>query len=80
MPKSEYLEDQLLDLLRSSPASKLWDAREIEEKLGWNRPGSFCKHPPQNQLAACISRKLEEDGLVRVSQSGGRGPVRVRLV
>ena len=79
MPKSECLENRLLKLLRSSPAGKLWNAREIEEKLGWNRPGSFCKHPRNNQLAACISRKLEEDGLVRVSQSGSRGPVRVRL-
>ena len=79
MPKSECLENRLLKLLRSGPANKWWNAREIEEKLGWNRPGSFCKHPKNNQLAACISRKLEEDGLVRVSQSASRGPVLVCL-
>ena len=76
MPKSECLENRLLDLLHSGPANKWWNAREIEEKLGWN---SFCKHPKNNQLAACISRKMEEDGLVKVSQPGSCGPVLVCL-
>ena len=79
MAKGECLEDRLLDLLHSGPTNKFWDAREIEVKLGWYRPSLFCKHPKNNQLAACISRKPEEGDQIGVSQSGSLGPVRVRL-
>ena len=69
---AKYLEDQLLDLLRSEPYRD-WLGGEIEEKLGWE---AFCRHPKNNQLAVCISRKLQEDGLVRVSPTP---PYRIRL-
>ena len=74
---SRSLEEQLLSLLRSDP-SRTWGAREIEEALGWDE---FCPHPKNNQLAACVSRKLESDGMVIViSKSVRGGPYDVKLV
>lgn len=34
-----------------------WRTKDIEKELGWDR---FCPHPGNNQLAACVSGKLEK--------------------